>query len=292
MGLYDTHLTTSELHREENDGSRTPTYKSEPENDQTFQWIWDELRSKALHDPARLPVTPIPSPPPAQTTEQASPVPSIQAPPTRSMNKLKAAVSRTILEEKRLSTNMIVDRKLVLKGKKKANSFVTTDHVVVRGKMVKCSILDINEELGRIEAEYNKDEDEWKRAAPVDTSPSIDVDILQADTTPSTQAGEPSVMPSIFEIPPTTATGDVVLVDDDDESDTSETEKKDLGTRDATVYDDLEDLEGATVQTMMEASLQDTSMIGSSGAQSTSEDESGIDAQTERTPDMQCSPQV
>ncbi|WMV46317.1 hypothetical protein MTR67_039702 [Solanum verrucosum] len=109
------------------------------------------------------------------------PVPPVQAPSTRSLNRLKVAVLRTIPEEKRLSTDVIVDRypevwktikfhkfeiftklcvsyipswvrefyteygKLVAKGKKKANIFTPIDHVVVRDRKVKCSNTDINE---------------------------------------------------------------------------------------------------------------------------------------------------
>jgi len=69
------------------------------------------------------------------------------------------------------------------------------------------------------------------------------------------------VMPCIFQIPLYTATKDVILADNNDES-ASETDEKELGTRDAVVYDDLEDLKSAMVQKVMEAALRDSSMIG------------------------------
>uniref|UniRef100_M1E054 Putative plant transposon protein domain-containing protein n=1 Tax=Solanum tuberosum TaxID=4113 RepID=M1E054_SOLTU len=119
-----------------------------------------------------------------QTAKQAPPVPPVQTPPPRSMNRLKATRLRTILEEKRLSidrgsgkvsrcvehhsvpqirevytaprliqTLLVREfyteyRKMVLKVKKKAKLFAPIDHVVVRGKRVKCSNSDISEELG------------------------------------------------------------------------------------------------------------------------------------------------
>uniref|UniRef100_M1DFR1 Polyprotein protein n=1 Tax=Solanum tuberosum TaxID=4113 RepID=M1DFR1_SOLTU len=70
---------------------------------------------------------------------------------------------------------------------------------------------------------------------------------------------------AISEIPPATTTGDATTTDDDADFDSPETDEEELDTLDAEVCDDLEDLEGAMVQTVMEASLWDSSMVGSSG---------------------------
>ena len=74
--------------------------------------------------------------------------------------------------------------------------------------------------------------------------------------------------------------------------DAPEIDKEDLGTCDAVVYYDLEDLEGAMVQMAMDAALWDTSLIGSSGAEVAGGDEQGTDALIERAPDVQRSPQA
>uniref|UniRef100_M1DJF8 Gag-pol polyprotein n=1 Tax=Solanum tuberosum TaxID=4113 RepID=M1DJF8_SOLTU len=253
---------------------------------------WIELRSKA---------------------EQAPQVLLVQEPPPRSMNMLKDVGLKTILEEKWLSTNVVADMyptvwdmihfhkferfiqpcgpyvpswvrvlydgygKLIFKGKKKASSFAPVDYVSVQGKKVKCSNMEINE---RIEAEYTRDEVEWRKTSQVDTSPTVDIDKLEANITPSTQDSEPSV------------TVDIILTNNGDESDNLENNEKDLGIREAVIYNDLEDLEGKMVQMAREDLIRDTSMIGFNGAQPTPRGESGTDAPIKRASDAQRSPKV
>ncbi|KAG5594652.1 hypothetical protein H5410_035884 [Solanum commersonii] len=54
----------------------------------------------------------------------------------------------------------------------------------------------------RIEAKYTRDKVECRRAALVDTSTAVDVDMLEADTAPPTQVSEPLGTPSTTFIVP------------------------------------------------------------------------------------------
>lgn len=58
-----------------------------------------------------------------------------------------------------------------------------------------------------------------------------------------------------------------------------------IGAHDADLYENLDDLEGVMIQTTREASLRDTSMVGSGGAKDRAE--SATDARIERVPDVQ-----
>uniref|UniRef100_M1DB83 Uncharacterized protein n=1 Tax=Solanum tuberosum TaxID=4113 RepID=M1DB83_SOLTU len=145
---------------------------SELVDDPLLQAMRAELRAKAMQDLSRIPELLMPTPPPlapAQTFIQAPPV---KGPSPRSLKRLRVEGSRTILEEKRFSTDGVVDiyldvwstlkfqkfealslgrdtyGELVPKGKKKASSFKPSDFVFIRGRKVKRSSLDINAVLG------------------------------------------------------------------------------------------------------------------------------------------------
>ncbi|WMV29466.1 hypothetical protein MTR67_022851 [Solanum verrucosum] len=132
MGIYVTHLTTSESDNEGNSGTRSPIFVFEQKDDQTLQLKRAELCSKALHDSARIHVPP---PPPAQTVEQFHKFEIYTWP--------RGSYIPSWVREFHVEYG-----KLVPKGNKKANLFAPVDHIVVQGRRVKCIINDINEMLG------------------------------------------------------------------------------------------------------------------------------------------------
>uniref|UniRef100_M1DZM2 Integrase core domain containing protein n=1 Tax=Solanum tuberosum TaxID=4113 RepID=M1DZM2_SOLTU len=105
-GVYATHLTTSESEGEHQD-PQADIY--ELEDKQLLLARRAELRSKKMHDPFRIKVPETPTPPPVPD-QIVVPPPPAQVPHQRSMNRLKAKELRTIIEEKRLSTDEVIDR--------------------------------------------------------------------------------------------------------------------------------------------------------------------------------------
>uniref|UniRef100_M1DPV2 Putative plant transposon protein domain-containing protein n=1 Tax=Solanum tuberosum TaxID=4113 RepID=M1DPV2_SOLTU len=180
--IYATHLTTSNT-AGHSEGS-SPASVFEPEVNHLQQARRVELHSKSLNDPSRIPVPPT-APPPLALDQVAMQVPPpVQAPPPRSLNRLKAKGLRVILEQKRLSSDGVVDwyldvwstlkfhkfevftnqratyiptwvwefystyMEVVSKGRKNANAFMPINYVVVRGQKVKCRSSDMNDALG------------------------------------------------------------------------------------------------------------------------------------------------
>ncbi|KAK4733654.1 hypothetical protein R3W88_007915 [Solanum pinnatisectum] len=100
----------------------------------------------------------------------------------------------------------------------------------------------------------------------------------------------PSVdIPICSDVPPAT-TEDETKTDDAVADSKAEMDEEQFDVREEAVYNDLIDLEGAMFETMRHASLQDTSMMGFSGAKDA--EISGINAQTEGAVDMQTLPQA
>uniref|UniRef100_M1DVA8 Polyprotein protein n=1 Tax=Solanum tuberosum TaxID=4113 RepID=M1DVA8_SOLTU len=162
---------TSEYNSDiEGDSYDFQAFISEHEDNKLLQAHKEKLHPKVMHDPSRIPI-PQTTPAPEHTVV---PAPQVQCPPPLSLNRLEAEGLRTILEEKRLSTDRVVDmyleiwntlmfhkyeifttprgpyipngvrefylayKDLVSKGKNKGSAFKPVDNVINRGKRVKC----------------------------------------------------------------------------------------------------------------------------------------------------------
>uniref|UniRef100_M1DY62 Uncharacterized protein n=1 Tax=Solanum tuberosum TaxID=4113 RepID=M1DY62_SOLTU len=103
-GIYDTYLTPSGSNDEQQEIQSTTS------DDDELMAQRAELRSKKLNDPSRIRKPPLTTPiPPVleQAIVLASP---IQGPLPKLMDRLKMEGLRTILEEKRLFTDVVIDK--------------------------------------------------------------------------------------------------------------------------------------------------------------------------------------
>uniref|UniRef100_M1DBV4 Putative plant transposon protein domain-containing protein n=1 Tax=Solanum tuberosum TaxID=4113 RepID=M1DBV4_SOLTU len=145
---------------EHNSGSEGESFDSqdafsEPNDDQPLQSRRAEIRARSHPESSRAPATTPPTtntiPAPAPTM---APVPPVQVPPPRLLNRLKVDGLQTILKEKLLSTEGLDGKyskefystygDLVPKGKKKASTFRLVGSIMVRGTVVHCSLDHIN----------------------------------------------------------------------------------------------------------------------------------------------------
>uniref|UniRef100_M1DDV6 Polyprotein protein n=1 Tax=Solanum tuberosum TaxID=4113 RepID=M1DDV6_SOLTU len=174
-----------------------------------------ELRSKATHDPLALTPTPHAS--------EAPQVPLIPVYHPRSMNRLKVTGLQSILEEKRFSTDGVVDKYPIVWETLRYHKFKFTQP---RGPYVPTWVWEFYEGYAKL---IPKGKKRASLMAPIDfvEDPSSKLPTVQ----------------DASEIPLDNVIKDATTVDEDRESDTSKMDEDDLVAREVNVYEDLEDLE-------------------------------------------------
>ena len=112
----------------------------------------------------------------------------------------KAACLGSIMDRRRIDLGLLVSQEMVVRAKQTLTSlpFPVLIAELCRRAGVPwdpASDIEVNPssftDIWRIEAEFTREEDDKRRAAPTDTSVEVNVDSLSAETPSSTQASKP-----------------------------------------------------------------------------------------------------
>ncbi|WMV24482.1 hypothetical protein MTR67_017867 [Solanum verrucosum] len=121
------------------------------------------------------------------------------------MTRPKIEKDLNVAPRDRLNLRLIIEEEIVMRAKQRQTSLPFS--VLIREFFERARILFVAKtdvevmptssiDIWRIEVVYTRDEAERNKITSVDTYPTVDIDMLQADTTSSTQADEHSGTPS------------------------------------------------------------------------------------------------